>query len=110
MQTSIHGDEERLTGEFIDRRRHLRRRLLSFLLSLVLMWGVLLLPMDWWIPGSRISAVLVFLYLGYTLWWFWKNWRCPACDEWLGGWRTGVNPWFSSPPLRCPHCGEKLLM
>ena len=113
MENSAHRDEEMIIAAFIERRRHLRLRLLLLLLLLLLLWGVFLLPSDSWIPASRIGAALMFLYLGYTgymLWWFWKNWRCPACKAWLGGWKVGVNPWFSSPPLRCPRCGEKLLM
>ncbi|MGE5252088.1 MAG: HEAT repeat domain-containing protein [Bacteroidota bacterium] len=103
-------EEEGLIDDFIERRGRLRRRLLGFALVFVVWWWTFLLPFDLVLPAYIMGSVLVLLYLGYVFWWSWKNWRCPACDSWLGGWKAQVNPWFSSPPLRCPYCGEKLLM
>ena len=103
-------DEERVIAEFIDLRTRMRRRLLVIPLAVFLPMTALLLPEEWWLSGYWIDSILVVLYLGYVFWWSWKHYRCPACDSWLGAMKAQVNPWFSSPPLRCPNCGAKLLM
>ena len=105
----IISEEERIVGEFIERRQQVRLRLLGFFGVFLLWWGTFLLPFDLVLPAFRGGAVLALGYVGYVFWWSWKHYRCPACDSWLGALKAQVNPWFSSPPLRCPNCGAKLL-
>lgn len=38
----------------------------------------------------------------------WRNWRCPACDSWLGGFTFTINAFFSADFIRCPKCGVRL--
>lgn len=57
----------------------------------------------------RCSWVILVLLAGLVMYLSWRNWRCPNCDSWLGGWKASVNPWWASAPLKCPHCGSKLL-
>ena len=102
-------EEARLVAEFAERRQGMRLRMLGFLPACALWWGTNLLPFDLVLPAFRTGALLTLGYLGYVLWWSWKNWRCPACNSWLGSLKADVDPWFSSRPLYCPFCGEKLM-
>lgn len=50
------------------------------------------IPAIWWAPALIVfvAGVLVFSF---------RNWRCPACDKYLG---KGMGPKF------CPSCGVAL--
>ena len=76
-----------------------RRRLLPGLLAII--WGLFLLfsrGRPWEKNAWLFVAVFAVLALGmltFTLW----NWRCPACNRFLG---SVKNPKF------CPRCGAQL--
>ncbi len=105
--------ESKIIAEFIVRRNHERRNFLIFFGGWIISCGLLFLALD--IPSRYLKslvciyqvAIIAFAILIFGL--SWGYWRCPACDGWLGGWKAQVNPWFSSEPLRCPHCGARLL-
>ena len=50
------------------------------------------------IPASILPAVFLAVVVGALIFSL-RNWRCPACDKYLG---KGVNPRF------CPKCGVAL--
>lgn len=50
------------------------------------------------IPPEVLVPVVVVL-VGMALAFSFRNWRCPACDKYLG---KGINPHF------CPKCGAPL--
>jgi hypothetical protein len=53
---------------------------------------VLGVPAEVWGPAFLVLAIAALLF---SLW----NWRCPACEKYLG---KGINPHF------CPKCGVAL--
>ena len=50
------------------------------------------------IPASMVAPVFFAVVVGALIFSF-RNWRCPACDKYLG---KGVSPRF------CPKCGVAL--
>jgi len=46
-------------------------------------------------PLKRMVRYGVIIYFCYILYLSWRNWRCPACEKYLG---KPINP------KRCPHC------
>ena len=47
-----------------------------------------------WVPGA-VFAVAAVAIGGFS----WRNWRCPACDKYLGR---------SASMVHCPNCGVAL--
>lgn len=54
-------------------------------------------PPAWLTEGWLLGVVLA--GVGAALVFSFRNWRCPACDRYLG---RGINPRF------CPRCGVQL--
>jgi hypothetical protein len=49
-------------------------------------------------PAAVVAPAFLVLVVGAIVFSF-RNWRCPACDKYLG---KGINPRF------CPNCGVAL--
>ncbi len=106
-------EQAKITDEFLRRRGRERRRTLllvgSFMVwSFFFVWGVIrsVSMMEQLLCPFQIGFILI---VGLVFWFSWHNWRCPACDSWLGGWTVQINPVWSPETIRCPHCGTKLL-
>lgn len=105
-------DEAKIMAEYL-RRRTRERIYYLILIGSILTSGVLFMagvPQGWleeWMVCAWqvvfIASVILIFYLS------WRNWRCPACDSWLGGFTSQINAIWSPPTVRCPHCGKRLL-
>ncbi len=97
--SSTHRAEE-IKAEFAVRRR----RQLLLLIPVILMFafailvgtGKLPVPVD---PDSATPKVVLFLVVAACVGYSWVNWRCPACNGYLG---RGIEP------KHCRNCGAQL--
>lgn len=101
------------SDDFLRRRRRERLYyLFVFLIVFVMPFGYITFSNQGWLKGSSPSCgfeIAVMVVAGFWMLLSVRNWRCPACDSWLGGWKGAIHPFFSSPPIYCPHCGKKIL-
>jgi hypothetical protein len=105
-------EEQRIMTEFLRRRRRERMYYLVLIGGMFALWGLLLLgAINDWFGGQIVCAfqIAVIVLAGLVFWLSWRNWRCPACDSWLGGWTFHVNAVISPETLKCPQCGARLL-
>jgi hypothetical protein len=101
-------EESRLMEEFLRRRDRQRTRnlLLSAAVLFYFVIVIVLIEYEWSYP---LATVIFFAFMGGLLWLSWRDYRCPSCDGSLGGFKAQVNPFFSTSPTWCPHCGKRLL-
>jgi hypothetical protein len=103
-------EQEKANGyifEFENRRKHERNRNFLSLGSMVIFLGLIA-----WLETMKMAWLGLFVFFGFfclQAWQSWLNWRCPACDSSLSNRKASINPLFCSEPLRCPHCGIRLL-
>lgn len=103
-------EQTQITDEFLRRRSRERWKNLFLIGGFIAFWILFIATL----PTMTDEILCVFqispiLLVGVYLWLHWKNWRCPACDSWLGGWTVQINPIWFPESIRCPHCGKKLL-
>lgn len=107
--------DEKIAGEFQRILKLEKRAYLVFFFSLFASLGlfIFLLTLDLEKGTAncflRIFQVAVIASAVIFSWRSWRKYRCPNCDSWLGGFKAGINVWFASPPLKCPHCGTRLM-
>lgn len=105
-------NEEKTMTEYLHRRTRERiyylilfggmvTSFVLFLAGLIQGWLELWMVRAWQV--IFIAFVILIFYLT------WRNWRCPACDSWLGGFTYTINAVWSPATIRCPHCGARLL-
>jgi hypothetical protein len=81
-----------------------RKRQLLLLIPVVLLFafaflvgtGKLPVPID---PSSTTPKIVLFLVVAACVGYSWVNWRCPACNGYLG---RGIGP------KHCRNCGAEL--
>ena len=93
---------EQIRAEYLRRRR---RQVLGSALFLLAFAGIYVWQLALFDPrlaqASRASAgMLLVSGIVATLWFSWRNWRCPACRRHLG--RTLSH-------RACPHCGVRFV-
>jgi cation transport ATPase len=103
---------QKIEMEFLRRRTWERVHILLIIAGLILpqiifMIGVNQNWMQMWMVRLWVYLYVVFVILVGFL--SWRNWRCPSCDSWLGGFRFSINAIWSPSAIKCPHCGVKLI-
>jgi len=105
-------NEEKIMAEYLRRRTRERIYYLILIGGTVTSWVLFLVGLSqgwlkqWMVRAWQvafIASVILIFYLS------WRNWRCPACYSWLGGFKFTINAFWSSDIIRCPHCGTRLL-
>ena len=96
--TLLTADE--IKAEFAVRRRRqlllLIPVILMFVLAFLVGTGKLPVPID---PDSATPKIVLFLIVAACVGYSWVNWRCPACNGYLG---RGIEP------KHCRNCGAAL--
>jgi hypothetical protein len=107
-------EEDKYVDEFRRRLSRERRNYLIFFVCLIASLALMIFLLSnshrqGYNPVLCIFQVGVYSLAGLFIFISWRSWRCPACDSWLSGFKAGINPFFASPPIKCPHCGKKLM-
>jgi hypothetical protein len=104
--------DSKVMNAFLRRRTRERIHLLGLIGSLFLSWILFMVGLshEWlskgltraWLIGY-IAFVILITYLS------WRNWRCPVCDTWLGGFTFTISAIWPNHIVHCPACKTRLL-
>lgn len=107
-------DDSQVMEQFARRVRAEKRAYLVFFLTIIAMFAgfvFMISNVDRTAMNGllRLFQVLMFAVAGLFLWRSWRNWRCPVCNGWLSSWKARIAPFWIKSPVRCPHCGARLM-